>query len=165
MGDTDSLVSQLTFALKREWLNLSVLGALFDHQEALQAVQNWLDDKPSSKYSRMAGHLAEWLTGHEFACKLPPGTPRAPLLDPQAHITGPTVPDTKFGVTHNLVGSPAFSPLIRRTESLDALLAEDLGAKIAVALDSLEPEMLARAVAFLYLSETRSTYNIEDEMA
>jgi len=31
-------VSQLTFALKREWLKLSVLGALFDHEEALQAV-------------------------------------------------------------------------------------------------------------------------------
>lgn len=164
LGDTDSLVNQLTFALKREWLNLSVLGALFDHAEALQAVQNWLDDKPSSKYARMAGHLAEWLTVHEFAYKLPPGTPRTPLLDPKAYITGPAVRDTKFGVTHNLVGAPAFSPLIRRTEKLDALLVEDLGGKIATALDSLEPEMLARAVDFLYLSETRSTYNIEDEI-
>ncbi|MDP1649683.1 MAG: Fic family protein [Rubrivivax sp.] len=164
LGDTDSLLSQLTFALKREWLNLSVLGALFDHEEALQAVQNWLDDKPSSKYARMAGHLAEWLTDHEFAYKLPPGTPRAPLLNPQKYVTGPKVPDTKFGVTHNLVGSPAFSPLLRRTEKLAALLAEDLGTRIAVALDSLEPEMLARAVDFLYLSETRSTYNIEDEI-
>lgn len=164
LGDTDSLVGQLTFALKREWLNLSVLGAVFDHEDALQAVQNWLDDKPSSKYARMAAHLAEWLTGHEFAYKLPPGTPRAPLLDSKAYITGPAVPDTKFGVSHNLVGSPAFSPLIRRTEKLDALLAENLGAKIAVALDSVEPELLARAIDFLYLSETRSTYNIEDEI-
>jgi hypothetical protein len=164
MGDTGSLVNQLTFALKREWLNLSVLGALFDHEEARQAVQNWLDDKPSSKYARMAGHLAEWLAGHEFAYKLPPGTPRVPLLHPKAYITGPAVPDTKFGVTHNLVGASAFSPLIRRTEKLEALLAEDLGAKIAAALDSLGPEMLARAVDFLYLSETRSTYNIEDEI-
>jgi hypothetical protein len=164
LGDTGSLASQLTFALKREELNLTVLGALFDHEEALQAVQHWLEDKPSSKYARMAGHLAEWLVGHKFAYKLPPGTPRVPLLDPGAYFTGPAAPDTKFGVTHNLIGTVAFSPLIRRTEKLEALLTEDLGAKIAAALGNLEPEMLARAVDFLYLSETRSTYNIEDEI-
>ncbi|CAN7654441.1 Fic family protein [Variovorax sp. LjRoot130] len=164
LTDTNSLVGQLTFALKRERLNLTVLGALFEHRETLEGVQAWLEDKPSSKYARMAGHLAQWLTGHEFAYKLPPGTPRVPVLDPKEYITGPAVPDTKFGVTHNLVGGRFFSPLIRRTERLDALLAEDLGAKVANALSNLEPQMLARAVDFLYLSETRSTYNIEDEI-
>jgi hypothetical protein len=164
LADTDSLVGQLTFALKRERLNLTALGALFEKKESLEAVQAWLTSKPSSKYARMAGHLAEWLTEHEFAYKLPPGTPRVPLLDPKQYITGLNAPDLKFGVTHNLVGDVAFSPLIRRTRELDALLAEDLGAKVTNVLNSLEPEVLARAVDFLYLSETRSTYNIEDEI-
>ena len=162
--DTQSLVARLTFALKRERLNLTVLGALFEQPGVLHGVQAWLEDKPASKYARMAGHLAQWRTGHEFDYKLPAGSPRVPLLDPQRYITGPAATDPRFGVIHNLLGSRFFSPLIRRTERLEALLAHDLAAGVARALDALEPEMLARAVDFLYLSETRSTYGIEDEV-
>lgn len=164
LADTHSIAGQLGFALRRERLNLAVLGALFEHAEALQAVQAWLAAKPTSKYSRMAGHLAHWLTGHAFSYQLPPGSPRVPLLDPKAFVTGPAVPDLQFGVTHNLIGGRFFSPLIRRTDKLDALLAQDLGAQVARALDTLDPELLGRAVDFLYLSETRSTYSIEDEV-
>jgi hypothetical protein len=81
LSDPESLVGQLTFALKREHLNLTVLGALFELPEVLDGVQAWLRDKPSSKYSRMAGHLAHWLTGHEFDYTLPAGSPRVALLD------------------------------------------------------------------------------------
>lgn len=39
LSDTESYAGQLSFALKREHLNLTVLGALFEHQEALGGVQ------------------------------------------------------------------------------------------------------------------------------
>ncbi|WP_085315002.1 Fic family protein [Derxia lacustris] len=164
LTDTDSLVGQLTFALKREPLNLCVLGALFEREDVLQGIQAWLEAKPSSKYARIAGHLAEWLTDYRFHYQLPAGVPRVPLLDPRRYVPGPSVPNPRFGVTHNLVGTPAFSPLIRRTDKLDALLAEDLGSQISAALGRLEPELLARAIDYLYLSETRSTYGLEDEI-
>lgn len=76
LSDPESLVGRLTFALKREHLNLTLLGALFELPEVLDGVQAWLRDKPSSKYSRMAGHLAHRLTGHEFDYTLPAGSPR-----------------------------------------------------------------------------------------
>jgi hypothetical protein len=44
------------------------------------------------------------------------------------------------------------------------LLAAGLAGKVTDAFSAIEPEMLARAVDYLYLSETRSTYNIEDEI-
>ena len=47
---------------------------------------------------------------------------------------------------------------------LSALLNEGLADKVTVALSSIEPEMLARAADYLYLSETRSTYTIENEI-
>jgi hypothetical protein len=47
---------------------------------------------------------------------------------------------------------------------LKGLLAEDLRTKVAKAMDAIEPEMLSRAVDYLYLSETRSTHRIEDEV-
>lgn len=164
IADTESLAARLTFALKREPLDLGVLAALFEQPGVLEEVQAWLEAKPASKYARIAGHLAHWLTGHSFRYRLPPGTPRVPVLDPRQYVTGPAVADPSFGVINNLIGGRFFSPLIRRTERLDALLAEDLAGAVARALDTLEPEMLARAVDFLYLSETRSTYGIEDEV-
>jgi hypothetical protein len=164
ISDTGSLVGQLTFALKREHMNLTVLGALFEVPEVLEGVQAWLRDKPSSKYSRMAGHLATWLTGHEFDYSLPAGSPRVSLLDPKQYVTGPATSDPKFGISNNLLGNKFFSPLIRRTEKLQTLLAAGLAGKVTDAFSAIEPEMLARAVDYLYLSETRSTYNIEDEI-
>ena len=164
LADTNSLVGQLTFALKREHLNLTVLGALFELQDVLCAVQAWLSDKPSSRYSRTAGHLATWLTGHQFYYTLPPGSPRIPLLAEAEFVTGASVPDPKFGIINNVLGGRSFSPLVRRTPKLKELLEEGLAEKVKLAMSSIEPEMLARAVDYLYLSETRSTYTIENEI-
>lgn len=164
ISDSETLVGQLTFIFKREHLNLTVLGALFEVPEVLETIQAWLLDKPSSKYSRMAGHLAAWLTDHEFEYNLPAGCPRVPLLDPAAYIVGVPVPDPRFGIVNNLLGDQWFSPLIRRTEKLEGYLAAGLAGKVGDAFRTIEPEMLARAVDYLYLSETRSTYSIEDEI-
>jgi len=164
LSDPESLVGQLTFALKREHLNLTVLGALFELPEVLDGVQAWLLDKPSSKYSRMAGHLAHWLTGHEFEYALPAGSPRVAILDAKQYVAGPGVSDPRFGIVNNLLGNRFFSPLIRRSDRLQALLAAGLAGKVTDAFMHIEPEMLSRAVDYLYLSETRSTYTIEDEV-
>jgi hypothetical protein len=138
--------------LKREDLNLTVLAALFQRPEALAGVQAWLTDHPTSKYSRMTGHLAAWLTGHVFEYQLPAGSPRVRLLDPERYVVGPEWTDARFGVVANLLGDQAFSPLIRRTERLDFLLAADLTTQVRTAFNSIEPEMLSRAVDYLYLS-------------
>lgn len=58
-----STVEQLTFALKREHLNLTVLGALFEHRQVLTEIQEWLTSRPTSGYARQAGYLAHWLAG------------------------------------------------------------------------------------------------------
>ena len=162
--DANSLIGHLTFAFKREHLNLTVLASLFEQPGVIDELQTWLRDKPSSKYARMAGHLAQWLTGHDFDFRLPSGAPRVPLLDPTHYIVGPGSSDPKFGIINNLLGDRWFSPLVRRTDKLEALLAEQIAAKVSDAMNSIEPEMLARAVDYLYLSETRSTYGIEDEV-
>jgi hypothetical protein len=165
MQDITTLVGHLTFAFKREHLNLTVLGALFERPEVIGELQSWLFHKPTSKYARMAGHLATWLTGHEFDYALPAGAPRVALLDKQQYVVATGTTDPQFGVVNNLIGSRWFSPLIRRSERLEALTRENLAGKVSAAINAIEPEMLFRAVDYLYLSETRSTYTIEDEVA
>lgn len=159
-----STVEQLTFALKREHLNLTVLGALFEHREVLTDIQEWLTKRPTSGYARQAGYLAHWLTGAEFEYKAPAGSPRVRLLNSDDYFAGPERSNPQFAVINNLLGSREFSPLVRKTQTLLELLAEDLRTKVAMAMDAIEPEMLGRAVDYLYLSETRSTYGIEDEV-
>jgi hypothetical protein len=157
-------VEQLTFALKREELNLCALGALFEREEAVADVQAWLAAKPSSAYARQAGFLVEWLTGKFLDYRLPAGARRVQLLDPEVFICGPAVSNPKYGVINNMLGPVAFCPFIRRTRKLEALLAENLKEKVALAMSRLEPELLRRAVDYLYLAETRSTYGIESEV-
>lgn len=159
-----STLEQLTFALKREDLNLCVLGALLEHDEVLRDIQAWLYSKPSSAYARQAGYLAEWLSGKPLEFRLPAGARRVQLLDEENYVAAPGSWNGKFGVLNNTLGSRSFSPLVRRTDKLKALLAENLKDKVREAMASLEPEMLRRAVDYLYLAETRSTYRIEDEV-
>lgn len=162
-GSTDT-VAHLTFALKRERLNLTVLAALFSHPEAVQSVQDWLQATPSSIYARIAGHLAKWLCGTRFDFVLPPGAQRVSILDESEYIVAPAEPDPQFGVLNNLLGSPAFCPVVRRTEALNTLLALNLREKVTQAISRIDPEVLIRAVDYLYLSETRSTFSIEKEI-
>lgn len=159
-----STIEQLTFALKREDLNLTVLGALFVHQEVVAEIQAWLTARPTSSYARQAAYLAHWVSGAAFDYRAPPGTPRVRLLDAEQYLVGPETSSPQFGVVNNLLGTREFSPLVRRTARLQELLSQDLRSRVAQALQAIEPEVLHRAVDYLYLSETRSTYSIEDEI-
>ena len=159
----DTLAGHLGFCLKYEGVNLSVLAALFE-QRGADELQTWLDSKPGSRYARVCGHLYEWLTGKTLRYKLPPGIDAIPVLDEKRYFTAPAQRNKRFAVLHNLPGTPAFCPLVRRTPALHAWIEKDLGARIAQVLASLEPELLARAVNYLYLSETRSSFAIEKDV-
>src|SRR5213595_2236284 len=139
-GD-DSVIDQLTFALKREQLNLTVLAALFEQAEARDAVQAWLRQTPSSRYARLSAFYGKWLAGVEFDYALPAGTPRIPALDAKRYFVGPETLESQFGIINNLIGTPNFCPLIRRTEKLAQFLATDLPGKLEAAIRRLEPEL------------------------
>lgn len=163
-AESDDLASVIAFALKRERLNLTVLAALFEHEEPLAAIQRWLTESPTSSYSRLAAFLAKWLADARFEFTLPAGAPRVRVLDAKQYITGPEETDTQFGVVNNLLGTRAFCPLVRLTDQLKTLLGKSLREKVTKAIAALDPEVLARAIDYLYLAETRSTYSIEKEV-
>ncbi len=162
-GFDDTLAGHLEFCLKYEGVNLQVLAALFE-QRGPDDLQAWLDGKPGSRYARVCGHLYEWLTGKTLRYKLPPGIDAVPVLDEKRYFAAPAKRNKRFSVLHNLPGTPVFCPLVRRTPALRAWIEKDLGARIAQVLASLEPELLERAVNYLYLAETRSSFAIEKEV-
>jgi hypothetical protein len=158
------LADHLEFALKNEPLDLAILSALFEREESQGAIQDWLAKSPASRYARTAGHLFEWLTGKAIEYRLPAGAARVPLLDPDKYVVGPSKSVRRFGVIHNLIGDRALSPLVRRTPVIETLICGELKQRVASAIAAIDPQLLERAVNFMYLSETRSSFAIEKEV-
>ena len=159
----DTLSAHLEFCLKYEGVNLSALAALFD-QRGADELQAWLDSKPGSRYARVCGYLYEWLNGQTLRYKLPAGIDAVSVLDEKRYFTAPAQRNRRFAILDNLPGTAAFCPLVRRTPALRAWIEKDLGANVAQVLASLEPELLERAVNYLYLAETRSSFAIEKDI-
>jgi Fic/DOC family len=159
----DTLSGHLEFCLKYEGVNLSVLAALFE-QRGADELQAWLDNKPGSRYARVCGYLYEWLGGKTLRYKLPAGIDAVPVLDEKRYFAAPAQRNRRFAVLDNLPGTAAFCPLVRRTPALRAWIEKDLGANVAQLLASLEPALLERAVNYLYLAETRSSFAIENDI-
>jgi Fic family protein len=158
-----SLGAQLEFALKWEGLELALLRPLFDAVPA-EEVRRVVLATPTGAYARRVWFAYEWLTGRELDVP-PPGDVRAvPVVDPRHQYgleRGRRSP--RHRVVDNLPGPPSFCPLVRRTAELEALRARELASRVRQVTGRTHPDVLARAAAFLLLSDSRASFNIEGE--
>ena len=159
-----SWTDQLQFALKHEGVNLEILATLFQvaPPEDLTA---WIAAAPTGRYTRIAWFLYEWLT--ELRLPLPDldRSSYLPVLDNELYYALP-VRGTEYHVRRqrviaNLPGTPAYCPLVRRTEELRRYEELHLDARAAELVRRFPLDLLYRAAQFLYLKETRSSYAIE----
>jgi hypothetical protein len=160
----------LEFALKHEPLNLELLSAWLEHHRAAAetAVATLVRSKPMGEYARRAWFLAEWLTGCRL--ELPNGKPRpyVPALDPETHVgwsvgSRKTGRSTRHHVLNNLPGTAALCPLTRRTQAVNELLQTDFREALEKTVAPYGPELLKRATNFLYLKETKASFELEGE--
>lgn len=159
----DTLAAQLEFALKWEGLNLAVLRCLFEAVPA-EAVAAVARSKPTGAYARRIWFLYEWLTGRELDLADPGKVRAVPVADPKHHyIVVPGRLSSRHRVVDNLPGDPSFCPLVRRTPELEGLRTRDLANRARQVMGRTHPDVLARAAAFLLLSDSRASFNIEGE--
>ena len=158
----DTTVGHLEFALRYQGVDLAILNALFQVLEPAE-IEAWVRTEPTGQYARRIWFLYEWLTGRRLDLPDAPRAPYAPVLDPrqQYATAGETV--TRYRVRNNLPGTPAFCPLVRRTQTLDALLGHDLAGEAAGIVRRTAPDLMARAAAFLLLEDSKASYVIEGE--
>ena len=155
----------LKFALKWEPTDLCLLNACFkeiDPQEIVTLVTR----EPTGIFSRRAWFLYEHLTERRLPLDDLRQGNYTPALDPARHIVLPTKwsqRSQRHRVYDNLLGTFAFCPTVRRTPKLDALMATPVADEAAHLLKSCDPDLLARAVHYLYTKETRSSFQIERE--
>lgn len=161
-GDTPEM--DLKFALRYEPIDLAILKLAFEHM-GTAGLESWIRAEPNGIFARRAWFLFEWLTGKRL--DLPDAGPVAyvPALSPEQHIVLPGEPSRRHRVIDNLLGTPALCPMIRRTPAIDALLQSGIRDEAAALVQGCDPQILARAVTYLYTKETKDTFAIEGETA
>jgi Fic/DOC family len=156
------LEGHLTFALKYEGLDLAVLKRLCaaTGPGPLEAI---VRAKPTGSYARRLWFLYEWLTGTRLNLPDADRGPYEPVIDPEQQWTASPETSSRHRVKNNLPGTPAFCPLVFKTEMLDEFAAMDLAARARAAVAEVPRDLLARTAAFLLLKDSRSSYAIEGE--
>lgn len=157
-----TLEGHLTFALKNEGLDLTILKAVFKAAGA-DAIKEVVQAKPSGTYARRIWFLYEWLLDEQL--DLPDAKPGSytDVVDTkqQYAIQGKTV--RRQRVRNNLPGSPDFCPLVFKTKTLDDLIALKLSDRAREIVRLVPKDLLARTAAFLLLKDSRSSFAIEGE--
>lgn len=158
----DSNFAHLEFALKREGLHLQLLRTLLPQLPA-DELANYIKSKPTSVYARRIWFLYEEFSGQRL--NLPDVTQGnyVDLLDSRDYFTGLVTRSPRHRVNVNLLGNPAFSPLVRRTKTLKAAETMQFEQRCRKVIENIPPELYARALQFLYTKETKSSYAIERE--
>jgi Fic family protein len=158
-----SVAEHLEFALRYEGVQLSILKPVFERMNPkdLEAV---VRSAPTGNYARRLWFFYEWLTGRTLDVPAPGKVRAVPAIDPtlQGAIEKGTV-SSRHKVIDNLPGTSAFCPLFHWTESLKKRSEERWSARAKSVLGQTHPDVISRAAAFLLLSDSRSSFNIEGE--
>ena len=160
-----TLQEDLQFALRYEGINLEVLELLFARIE-IKTLAGWLAGQPESVYARRVGFFYEWITGKELDTpELGARMSYVPAIDEtlQYGLGSAGETNTKFRVRNNLPGTREFCPLVRKTAAIQEMEAKDLRARARETLSQYDPDLIRRASRYLYLKETRSSYEVERE--
>ena len=85
------------------------------------------------------------------------------LLETDEHFTlKHGEPVRRQRINNNLLGNAAFCPTVRRTSTIVNFVTMDLAARCKNLLAAYPPELLVRALRYLYTKETKSSFEIEN---
>lgn len=156
-------VDHLQFAIKRERLQLDLLAAILLRMPA-EEIASFVNETPNGKYARTIGFLYEFITRTDLPLSGERSAPYHPVLDPMHYVvTHAPVRVPKWRIANNLLGSQDYCPVVCRTPELNSRLDYDIGRRIEAVRQTTDPLLFRRAVDFLYLKETKSSYAIEHE--
>jgi hypothetical protein len=157
----DDLGDHLQFALKYDGTNLAILASVFKLAPQ-DEIQQYVESAPRGKYARRLWFLYEMLTGSELPLADLKTGGYIDLLDSAEYYTvKPPRPVRRQRINDNLLGDVRFCPTLRRTDSLRAFEEANLPERCRSILARYSPELLKRAMSYLYTKETKSSFEIE----
>lgn len=161
----DSWQAQLVFALKYEGVNIEVLRALFPRLPAGE-VGDFVAAHPLGAIQKRIWFLYEYLTGLRLDIPDGDGGTYLPLIDERFQYALPIadgVRERRYHIVNNMIGNLAFSPFIRRTDRMRKFGSAKLREECNQLLEQYSPDLLYRAIQYLYVKETKSSFAIERE--
>ena len=153
---------QLEFTLKYDGINLGIIFSLFEVIDQKELI-SYIKSKPTGKYARRIWFLFEYLTGITLPLENLKIGNYIEILEPDLYYTtekGERV--QRFRITNNLLGTKDFCPIVRRSEKLKKAESENLNKKCESVAKSYPPQLLRRALSYLYSKETKSSFEIEN---
>jgi len=158
----NTLYGHLTFALKYEGIDLSILNALFQTIEA-RDIEIIIRSEPTGMYSRKLWFLWEWLREEQLDIDDATTGNFVPLVNSKLQYEGKSNPSKRHRVRNNLPGTRNFCPLIRKTKKLERYINKNLSETAIENIGQTHPDLLGRAAAFLLLKDSKASYTIEGE--
>ncbi|MFC1886981.1 Fic family protein [Thermodesulfobacteriota bacterium] len=157
----DTLGDHLEFALKYDGVNLEILAGLF-RQTREEDILDYVKSKPTGKYARRLWFLYEFLTGQKLPLDDLKQGNYIDLLAPNEYYTITMARRIRRQrINDNLPGDSRFCPTIRRTNTLRDFETADLPKRCRQVVSAYSPELLKRALDYLYFKETKSSFEIE----
>ena len=156
------LEGHLTFALKYEGVDLAVLKRLFRILDP-STIRELVRAKPTGAYARRIWFLYEWLMGEQLDLPALDRGTYVPVVDPEMQWAGDGVNAPRQRIRNNLPGTPAFCPMVFRTDALARYASMNLGEKARAIAATVPADLLARTAAFLLLKDSKASYVIEGE--
>ena len=157
-GEAD--LDHLVFALRYDGIDLRLLKAyfpIFTDSELIEAIGRRTHSMPL----RRLWFLYEWLT--RASLPIPDRTTGnyGELLDSDAYVTAPLFRSPRHRVLVNTLGTSLYCPTIRRTKRLSAFSGKELQRRTGSLIQTVDATVLARATNYLYLKESRTSWDIE----
>lgn len=157
----DELGHQLEFALKYDGTNLAILASLFQ-ERVEEDLLEYIRSKPTGKYARRLWFFYEFLTGETLPLADLKRGNYIDLLEPDEYYTITAARRIRRQrVYDNLLGDSRYCPTVRRTELLCEFETSDLPSRCRQVISRYTPELLKRALSYLYTKETKSSFAIE----
>ncbi|MEE4274096.1 MAG: Fic family protein [Thermoanaerobaculales bacterium] len=157
----ETLGDHLEFALKYDGTDLAVLAAVFGEADERELV-DYIGSKPTGKYARRLWFFYEFLTGRRLPLDDLSTGNYVDALDPTGYYTtSPPRRVRRQRVNDNLPGDRRFCPLIRRSRTLQEYEAADLPERCREVVSGYSPQLVKRALGYLYNKETKSSFEIE----
>jgi len=157
----DTLGNHLEFALKYDGTNFAILAAIFQAVQRKE-LQDHIASKPRGKYVRRLWFLYEMLTETMLDIDDLRTGGYVDLLDPGEYFTvSPARQVRRQRINDNLPGDRRFCPTVRRTEVFNKFEESNLPERCREIIADCSPQLLKRAMGYLYTKETRSSFEIE----
>nr|WP_321295650.1 Fic family protein [uncultured Sphaerochaeta sp.] len=157
----DTIGDHLEFALKYDGINLALLARIFE-KVGSDALIEYIKTKPTGKYARRIWFFYEFLTENQLPIDDMTTGNYVDALETNDYFTvqnGERSP--RHRIVNNLLGFRSFCPVVRKTEKLLELDSAVLQKRCEEIVTAYPPQLLRRALSYLYKKETKSSFEIE----